>query len=62
MKCFAGLIEALQYFKKLETNDYFVIGLWDGIWDSSDPSKYFQGLLEVAYIYSISAMLWFETN
>ena len=47
MKCFAGLIEALQYFKKLETNDYFVIGLWDGIWDSSDPSKYFQGLLEV---------------
>ena len=47
MKYFTGLIEALQHFKKLKTNEYFVIGLWDGIWDRADPSKYLKGLLEV---------------
>ena len=28
------------------TNDYFVIGLWEGIWDENDPGKYFRGLLQ----------------
>ena len=31
---------------KMETNEYFVIGLWEGIWDASDPTKYFHGLLQ----------------
>ena len=30
----------------MATNDYFVIGLWEGIWDQGDPGKYFRGFLQ----------------
>ena len=49
----SGLLEALQHYKKLDTNDYFVIGLWDGIWDGSDPAQYFVGSLQVSRLYNI---------
>ena len=49
----SGLLEALQHYKKLDTNDYFVIGLWDGIWDGSDPAQYFVGSLQVSRLYKI---------
>ena len=49
----SGLLEALQHYKKLATNDYFVIGLWDGIWDGSDPAQYFVGSLQVSRLYNV---------
>lgn len=30
----------------METNNYFVVGLLDGIWDKEDPGKYTVGYLE----------------
>ena len=54
----SGLLEALQHYKKLDTNDYFVIGLWDGIWDGSDPAQYFVGSLQVSRLYNIYSSIY----
>ena len=41
-----NIVIYMQEEGMMETNNYFVIGLWDGIWDKSDPGKYLRGFLQ----------------
>ena len=41
-----NIVNYIQEEGMMETNDYFVIGLWEGIWDKCDPAKYFRGFLQ----------------